>query len=57
MIHKNRYTNGEINKRISKAKVDPTFLMAEVEVVGSSKLFNISSKFENLIQKYLEIQN
>ena len=37
---------------ISNAKDDPTFLMAEVEVVASYKLFNIKpKKLEHLIQK------
>ena len=52
LIHKIGYTTGSIDKRISKAKMDPTFLMAEVEIVDSYKLYNIkSSKFENLVQK------
>ena len=41
-----------VEKRIANAKSDPTFLMADVEVVDSYKLFNIkSSKFENLVQQ------
>ena len=40
------------SQRIANAKSDPTFLMAEVEIVDSYKLFNIkSSKFENLVQQ------
>ena len=52
LIHKIGFTTTTIKKRIASAKTDPTFLLAEVEVVDSYKLFNIkSSKFENLIQK------
>ena len=56
LIHKIGFTTTTIKKRIASAKTDPTFLLAEVEVVDSYKLFNIkSSKFENLIQKILLI--
>ena len=52
LIHKIGYTTGTIKKRISKAVTDPTFLMAEVEIVESYKIYNIKiSKFESLIQK------
>lgn len=52
IIHKIGFTTSTIQKRISNAKSDPTFLMADVEIVDSYKLFNIkSSRFENLVQK------
>ena len=52
LIHKIGFTTNTIQKRISNAKSDPTFLMADVEAVASYQLYNIkSSKFENLIQK------
>ena len=52
LIHKIGFTTTTVEKRISNAKSDPTFLMADVEVVDSYKLFNIkSSKFENLVQQ------
>tara|TARA_A100001035_G_scaffold269914_1_gene256471 strand:- start:196 stop:1398 length:1203 start_codon:yes stop_codon:yes gene_type:complete len=52
LIHKIGFTTQTIEKRISNAITDPTFLLADVEVVDSYKLFNIkSSRFENLIQK------
>ena len=51
LIHKIGYTTGKVSKRIANAKNDPTFLMAEVEVVDSYRLFNLkSSKFEHLVQ-------
>ncbi|WP_269613292.1 GIY-YIG nuclease family protein [Prochlorococcus marinus] len=52
LYHKIGVTTSTIKKRISNAKDDPTFLMAEVEVVASYKLFNIKpKKLEHLIQK------
>lgn len=52
LIHKIGFTTTTVKKRIANAKSDPTFLMAEVEVVDSYKLYNIkSSKFENLVQQ------
>ena len=52
LIHKIGFTTNTIQKRIANAKLDPTFLMADVEIVDSYKLYNIkSSKFENLVQK------
>ena len=41
-----------IQRRIANAKEDPTFLMADLEVVASYRLFNINhKKFEHLVQK------
>ncbi|MCF6355524.1 MAG: GIY-YIG nuclease family protein [Candidatus Polarisedimenticolaceae bacterium] len=53
VIHKIGVTRGSVEKRIANAKLDPTFLMAEVEVVAEYTLYNISrSKLENLIHKF-----
>lgn len=53
LIHKIGVTSGEIKHRISAAKTDPTYLLAEVEVVDSYKLANISrTKFEKLLHKF-----
>jgi len=53
VIHKIGVTSGSVEKRIANAKLDPTFLMAEVEVVAEYTLYNISrSKLENLIHKF-----
>ena len=55
IVHKIGVTGGSIEKRVSNAALDPTFLMAEVEVVASYELFNINrSKLENLIHKFFE---
>ena len=52
LIHKIGFTTNTIQKRIVNAKLDPTFLMADVETVASYQLYNLKgSKFESLIQK------
>nr|WP_294860153.1 GIY-YIG nuclease family protein [uncultured Fluviicola sp.] len=53
IVHKVGVTGGDIKKRISNAKNDPTFLMAEVEIIASYKLANINRmKLEKLIHKF-----
>jgi len=48
-------TGGSVEKRIANAKLDPTFLIADVEVVTTYELFNINrSKLENLIHKFFD---
>ncbi|NBU69968.1 MAG: GIY-YIG nuclease family protein [Bacteroidetes bacterium] len=55
VIHKIGVTGGDIQRRIANAKMDPTFLMADVEVVASYKLANINRvKLENLIHRFFE---
>lgn len=55
VLHKIGVTGGNIEKRIANAKDDPTFLMADVEVVATYKLSNINRvKLENLIHKFFE---
>ncbi len=55
VIHKIGVTGGDIQRRIANAKMDPTFLMANVEVVASYKLANINRvKLENLIHRFFE---
>lgn len=52
LVHKIGVTGGDVDKRIANAKLDPTFLMAEVEVAATYKLFNINrTKLENLIHR------
>ena len=52
LIHKIGITTNTIEKRISGAKLSPTYLMADVEIVASYKLYNLKiSKFENLVKK------
>lgn len=55
VIHKIGVTSGDIERRIINAKLDPTFLMAEVEIVASYELSNINQvKLENLIHRFFE---
>ncbi len=55
VVHKIGVTSGSVERRIVNAKLDPTFLMADVEVVATYELFNINrSKLENLIHKFFD---
>ena len=55
VVHKIGVTSGSVQKRISNAKLDPTFLMADVEVVATYTLYNINrSKLENLIHQFFD---
>lgn len=55
VIHKIGVTSGDIKKRIANAKLDPTFLMADVEVVATYELSNINRlRLEKLIHKFFE---
>ncbi len=55
VIHKIGVTSGPIEKRIINAELDPTFLMAEVEIVATYELSNINRiKLENLIHRFFE---
>lgn len=55
VVHKIGVTGSDVNRRIANAKLDPTFLMADVEVVATYELFNINrTKLENLIHKVFE---
>ncbi len=52
VLHKIGVTGGSVEKRIASAKLDPTFLMADVEVVATYELYNINrTKLENLIHR------
>ena len=53
IIHKIGVTGGEVEKRVVNAKNDPTFLMAEVEIVATYKLANINRvKLESIIHRF-----
>ena len=55
VVHKIGVTGGSVERRIANAKIDPTFLMAGVEIVATYELFNINrSKLENLIHRFFE---
>lgn len=55
LVHKIGVTNMSVDKRIAGAHLQPTFLMANVEVVATYELYNINrSKLENLIHRIFE---
>jgi hypothetical protein len=55
LVHKIGVTNMSVEKRIAGAQLQPTFLMANVEVVATYELYNINrSKLENLIHRIFE---
>jgi hypothetical protein len=52
VLHKIGVTGGDVERRIANAKLDPTYLMADVEVVAAYELFNINrSRLENVIHR------
>ena len=55
LVHKIGVTNMSVEKRIAGAQLQPTFLMAQVEVVATYELYNINrTKLENLIHRIFE---
>lgn len=52
VLHKIGVTGGDVARRIANARLDPTFLMADVEIVATYDLFNINrTRLENLIHR------
>jgi hypothetical protein len=55
LVHKIGVTSNGVKQRIAGARMQPTFLLADVEVVATYELFNINrSKLENLIHRIFE---
>jgi hypothetical protein len=55
VLHKIGVTGGDVAKRIANAKLDPTFLMADAEIVATYELYNINrTKLENLIHRVFD---
>lgn len=55
ILHKIGVTGGNVERRIDNAKLDPTFLMADVKIVATYKLSNINrTKLENLIHRIFD---
>jgi hypothetical protein len=55
VLHKIGVTGGDVKRRLANAKLDPTFLMADVEVVATYDLFNINrTKLENIIHRVFD---
>ena len=53
LIHKIGVTGGKVDKRIANAPNDPTYLMANVEIVATYTLYNIHrSKLEHLLHRF-----
>jgi T5orf172 domain len=54
-LHKVGVTGGSVERRIENAQLDPTFLLAGVEIVATYKLSNINrTKLENLIHRIFD---
>jgi hypothetical protein len=55
LIHKIGVTNMSVEQRIAGARLQPTFLMADVEVIATYELYNISRmKLEKLIHQVFD---
>lgn len=55
VLHKIGVTSGKVERRIANAKIDATFLLADVEIVATYELFNINrTKLENLIHRIFD---
>lgn len=52
LVHKIGVTNLNIAQRIAGARLQPTFLMADVEIVATYELFNVNrTRLENVIHR------
>ena len=55
LIHKIGITGGSVEARITGAADDPTFLLADVDIIATYKLFDVNrSKLERLIHRVLD---
>lgn len=55
VLHKIGVTGGDVARRVAVAPLDPTFLMAAVDVVATYNLFNINrAKLENIIHRVFD---
>jgi hypothetical protein len=52
VLHKIGVTGDSVERRLANARFDPTFLMADVEIVATYELYNINrTRLENLIHR------
>jgi hypothetical protein len=52
VLHKIGVTGSDVKQRVANARLDPTYLMADVEIVATYELYNINrTKLENLIHR------
>ncbi len=55
LVHKIGVTTISVDKRIAGARLQPTFLMADVEIIATYELYNINrTRLENLIHRIFE---
>ncbi|MEM6623094.1 MAG: GIY-YIG nuclease family protein [Pseudomonadota bacterium] len=55
LLHKIGVTGGSVQRRVANARLDPTFLMADVEIATTYTLYNINRvKLENLLHRVFE---
>ncbi len=55
VLHKIGVTGGDVKQRIANATLDPTFLMADVEVIATYELYNINRvRLESVIHRIFE---
>lgn len=55
VLHKIGVTGGDVEARIANARLDATFLLADVEVVATYTLYNINRvKLENLLHRVFD---
>lgn len=55
VLHKIGVTGGKVETRLANARLDPTFLLADVEVVATYVLYNVNRvKLENLIHRVFD---
>jgi hypothetical protein len=55
VLHKIGVTGGDVARRIVNANLDPTFLLANVEIIATYELYNINrTRLENLIHRIFD---
>lgn len=55
LIHKIGVTGGDVPTRIARARLDPTYLLADVQVVSKYLLYNIDrTRLERLLHRVFE---
>ena len=55
VIHKIGVTGGTVERRIANANSDPTYLMADVDIVATYELYNINrAKLERVLHRFFD---
>ena len=55
VLHKIGVTGSKVETRLANAKLDPTYLMADVEIIATYELYNINrNKLENIIHRVFD---